>query len=455
MSGTPQSRSRAALTAARAPEQGILNPMPARQSSAMAPVASAWSAVRGYPLAILLASLAGWTLSNLDQSLFSYAIPGIRSEFHSDLSTIGWILSASFMTTAVITVGIGSLADHYGRKALFVLTLGVSAILVGVQGLAPTLITLGILRTLAFGASNGLAPIVFAYTVEAAPARYRGLFCGALSCGYPLGWFVASLIAAPLVAEHGWRSMFFPALAVVPLAVLLGRSLPESLRFERSRKEITSHSPASDSFAERFKALWAPDLRRRTVLFWLASFLNGGAYAGTAFYFPTFYHEFRHYTESDATYIVGLAYGIGVIGYLSAAVVGEFVLSRRNTIVIWLWTGAAALLGVIWLARDFLQDVLWYAAMACFLYGSQAVMGTFNTEIFPTRVRATALGFSSSFATYAGFAVFPLIVPWVIERIGWQWAFTICSVPLFVLAGVAILGIQNFQSGIDIDAIGQ
>jgi MFS family permease len=340
------------------------------------------------------------------------------------------------------------LTDQYGRKALYVATLAVSAFLVAMQGFAPTLATLAILRTVAFAASNGMAPIVFAYTVEAAPARYRGLFCGALSIGYPLGWFGAALIAAPLLAHHGWRMMFLPALIVIPLAFFLGRRLPES-----KREVAASGSAVQSTFAERFRELWSPELRRRTLLCSAASFLNGGAYAGTAFFFPTFYHEFRGYSESDAAYIVGLGHGIAVFGYLSAAVVGEFVLTRRNTIVTWFWIGSTFLLGVIWFSHSFTMDVLFYAVMACFLYGSQAVMATFNTEIFPTRVRATALGVSSSFATYLGFAIFPLIVPQVIELVGWQWAFTICSVPAFYLAGAAILGLPNFKSGMDVDAI--
>jgi hypothetical protein len=70
------------------------------QAPNAAPVQSPWSSIKGYPLKIFLASLAGWTLTNLDQSLFGYAIPGIRKEFNSDLSTIGWILSVSFVVTA-------------------------------------------------------------------------------------------------------------------------------------------------------------------------------------------------------------------------------------------------------------------------------------------------------------------------------------------------------------------
>jgi MFS family permease len=62
--------------------------------------------------------LFGWTLTNLDQSLFSYAVPGIRREFGKGLEQIAWILSVSFALASVSAVMIA--ADIYGRKIIFV-----------------------------------------------------------------------------------------------------------------------------------------------------------------------------------------------------------------------------------------------------------------------------------------------------------------------------------------------
>jgi len=414
---------------------------------------SLWSTTRGEPLFVFLVCLAGWTLSNLDQSLFGYAIPGIRAEFGSALSDIGWILSASFLAAAVLTVILGVLSDTKGRKPLFIATLAISALLVGMQAFAPTFLVLAIIRVAAFGVSNGLAPIVLAYNVEVAPARLRGIFTGFLNCGYPLGWFIGSLIAAPLIATHGWRAIFLPALLVIPLALLLSRWLPESKRF-RDASLTGTRTHSRGDLGLRFAALFDKRLRRRTIACMTANFLFGGAYAGTAFYLPTFYHEVRGYPISRATYIVGLAYGLGTLGYILAAIVGEFVLSRRNTSALWFVAGAASLTCMVWLPSTFAEDVVAFGVTAAFFYGSQAVFGTFSTEIFPTRIRATAMAFSASFANYLGFAIFPLIVAWAVPRIGWQWAFTLVSAPMLCLAAMAILQIENFQSGIDVDAIG-
>ena len=82
--------------------------------------------------------------------------------------------------------------------------------------------TLTLFRAMGFGLSGGLSPITNALTVENAPDRLRGISMGVLQCGYPLGWLLASLVAAPLLRDYGWRASCFAALGVVPVALLLG-----------------------------------------------------------------------------------------------------------------------------------------------------------------------------------------------------------------------------------------
>ena len=52
----------------------------------------AWSALAGYPLLIFFACLFGWSLTSMDQSLFGYAIPGIRAEFGAGIVAASWRL---------------------------------------------------------------------------------------------------------------------------------------------------------------------------------------------------------------------------------------------------------------------------------------------------------------------------------------------------------------------------
>ena len=389
----------------------------------------------------------------MDQSLFGYAIPGIREEFGAGIDEIGWVLSLSFIFAACSSALIGVAADRFGRKTLFVFCLAVSAALVGLHAFVTGLVTLTILRMLAFGISNGLSPITNSFVAEAAPARFRGMLVGLLQCGYPLGWFVASLLVVPLIANFNWRFIFAPALLVIPIAFVLVHRLPESARFQQAREtEMAKGSPKGFPI-QKIGQLFAPDLRRRTLTCMVAFFMFGGAYAGTAFYFPSYFHEFRGYSLEDATAIVGTAYGVGALGYVAVAFLGEFAFTRRNMCILWNWLGAAAMAGLVWLPSQYYQDLIWFGLMASFFYGSAAALSMFFIEIFPTRIRATAAGFAASFAMNIGHAVFPVLVAWAIQGIGWQWAFTLAVVPPLSICGLAVLSLPSIRSGLDLDDI--
>lgn len=413
---------------------------------------SIYSDLKGYPLTVFCVALFAWSLANMDQAFFGFVIPDIRSEFAASLTDISWILTGSFVFAAICVVLIGMAADRYGRRVVLVACLIVSALLVGLHALAPTLLLLGVFRALAFGISGGLSPITNTYTVEAAPNRYRGLMTGLLQCGYPIGWFLASLLSVPVMAAYGWRSVFFLALLVIPLALVIGRFLPESKRYEANRQSASNESEANAG-ATGIKALFAPDLRRRTILMALAFFTYGGAYAGTAFYFPNFYTDVRGYTLEQATALIGLSYGVGVLGYAAAAFTGEFVMTRRNTTVVWLWVGALSVLGLIWLPTNYAQDFVCFCIMASFFYGTNGVIATLLAEGFPTRVRATGAALAGSAALNLGFATYPVLVAKAIESVGWQWAFTVAVVPSLLVAGLAVLALPNTRSGLDVDDI--
>ncbi len=414
----------------------------------------AWSALAGYPLLIFFACLFGWSLTSMDQSLFGYAIPGIRDEFGAGIEQVGWVLSLSFIFAAFASVAIGMMADRFGRRIMFIACLSVSALLVGLHALVIGLLSLTVMRMLAFGISNGLSPITNAYVAEAAPARYRGLLVALLQCGYPIGWFVASLFVAPLIATWGWRYIFLPALLVIPIAFLIARYLPESRRFEEVRSAGSNH-PAGEArhFLTTLGPLFRPQLRYKTLACFTAFFLFGGAYAGTAFYFPTYFNEFRGYSVEEATAIVGISYGVGVLGYFAVAIIGEFYMTRRNTCALWAALGALATLGLLWLPDTYLEDVIWFGLMAGFFYGNAAALSMLLVETFPTHIRATAAGFAGSFGLNLGHATFPLLVAYAIPVIGWQWSFTLAVVPSMLIAGLAILTLQNIPSGLDVDEV--
>ena len=354
------------------------------------------------------------------------------------------------MVAAGMMVLMGLAADHYGRSRVFTVCLILPAFLVGLHAFAPDILSLTMLRALAFGFTVSMIPLATTYTAEVSPARYRGLLAGLLQVGYPIGWFLASLITVPILAAYTWREIFLPAFLIIPVAVVVSLFLSESERFLVRRRNVESEDKLH--WADHVKTLTEPVFQRRVVLCATLLFLHGGAYAGTAFYFPTFLTEARGYSEEDAVGITGLSYGIGVLGYVAAAIVGEFFLTRRNTIALWMSIGMLAFLGLMWLGGTRATDIFWFAVMSVFFYGAVAVQLPLVAELFPTKARATAAAICGA-AAQLGFATYPVFVAQLVEPLGWRWAFTVVVVPSLALAVAATLGLENARSGMTLEEI--
>ena len=400
----------------------------------------------GHSPAVFLVCLAVWTLTNMDQALFGYAIPGILTEFHLPLTVVGLVLTVSFVAAAILVVAAGVVADRLGRGLTLVVLLAASALMVGLQGFAGGIVVLTLFRALGFGLSGGLSPITNTLVVENATPASRGLAMGVLQCGYPLGWLLASLFAAPLLQHYGWRAACFAAFAVVPLALplfwVLRRSPPRA-GVAAPAAPVTNRSGARGLF----------DREHRTVSLATMAvfFMFGGAYAGSAFFFPTFFTEARGYTAAHAASLVGLSNGVAVFGYLGAAWVGERLIPRRNVFILWCLGGAAALGGLLWWSVGPVQDMVWFGLTAALFFGSQAVLPVLVAELFPTEIRATALAVCASAPLSLGFAVFPLVVPAVVGAVGWPMGLTIVVAPLLVGCALIALILPNRPSGLAMD----
>ncbi len=418
----------------------------ATAAEAISGVSSRRRMLLGVDASVFLVCLAAWTLTNMDQALFGYALPGILAEFKLPLEAAGIVLTISFGAAAVLVIGAGVAADRFGRAVTLVVLLVGSAVMVGLQGFAGGIVVLALLRALGFGLSGGLSPITNVLVVENAAPRARGVAMGLLQCGYPLGWLIASLFAAPLLQHYGWRAACFLAFAVVPLGGLIWLVL--------RRRGLDGPQPSAEAVTgpkPGVRLLFEPRYRRATLATMAVFFMFGGAYAGSAFFFPIFFTQDRGYTPAQAASLVGLSNGVAVFGYIGAALVGEYVLTRRNVFVLWCLGGAGALLGLLWLSVGHTQDMIWYAVMAALFFGSQAVLPVLIAEVFPAEVRATALAVCASAPLSAGFAVFPLIVPLVVTALGWKPGLALVAAPLLVGAALAALILPNRRSGLALE----
>src|SRR6201999_3128041 len=92
--------------------------------------------------ALVAVSLATF-MSYLDNNVVNVALPTIQRSLHLSVSGLEWVVSSYLLVFAGLLLAGGRLADHYGRKRLFVIGLGIftaSSLAAGLAGSGGVLI---------------------------------------------------------------------------------------------------------------------------------------------------------------------------------------------------------------------------------------------------------------------------------------------------------------------------
>jgi len=400
------------------------------------------------PLKVFFICWVAYATSQMDLALFGYALPLILEEWNLDRSDLRWILFCSFAGGGVVLVWLGTLTDRLGRKRMLVGSILASSGFVAGHGLVTGPIGLAVMRGAAIATGGLTYPVSGAMVTEVAPARWRGIYAGLLQTGYPAGWFLAAMFAAPLLTILGWRLLFLVGLLSIPYAWVVHRTLRESHRFNTQNAEHRSLGSR-----DRILMLLRPPYRSRTVTLFCAQFLFVVAYGGTALLFPLYFTEERGFSIGSSATLVGFGNAIAIIGYLGAALIGEFVLSRRNTVVVWTLAGGLGFLWLVWGTQGYGDSLLAFGVMSIFFYGAAAVKFAFVAEVFPTELRATGLALASSLAVTLGTAIGPVLVLTAVDQWGWDIAFSMFgAIPLF-LAGIFYLFLTPVPSGIEVEDV--
>ena len=415
------------------------------------------SDLKGTPIITFFLCFFVMVMSTADQALFSYAIPGIIDEFGITLEQIGLLLTYSFVIASVVLLFTGTISDKIGRRKMFVFLLCSSAFFVGLHSISESFSILSICRMLGFAIAAGLYPITLTIVIEVAPSRLRGMFGGLLQISYPMGFFLASLIAAPLIGDYGWRSIFYPAFLVIPLALLIGLKLKEPEVFTQLQKRNNDETKTLDksfSYAiSRIKELFSKTLISRTLICFFGTFFLSLAIGGITYFLPTFLVNDRGISQSLAAQISGLSYLIGAPGYIIASSVGEFITTRRNTVVLWAWLGSLAFVFTIWFAEGPLMLIFGFGLTVMFLFGTESVRMPLLGEIFPTHIRATATSIVGSIGVTFGWLIVPIVLTKLSPLIGWNMTWTLCAILPVLLSGFLFLALKNYPSGVDINKI--
>ncbi len=419
-------------------------------------------------LKVLTGSGLGWALDAMDVGLVSFILAALIAEWSLTGEQASWIASAGFVGMAIGASLGGLLADRFGRRSVFAVTLLVYGLATGASALVGGLAALIVLRVVVGLGLGAELPVASTYVSEFAPARMRGRLIVILEAFWAVGWTAAALIGYLVIpnVDEGWRWAF--ALGAIPAvyALVVRWGLPESARWlerqgrraeadavvarfeesasvgteRRRRAAVSIAPPTAVSGGARLRALWAPEFRVRTAALWTVWFCVNFSYYGAFIWIPSilFAQGYDLVKSFGFTLIITLAQ---LPGYAVAAWLIE-VWGRRVTLSVFLAGSAVA---AVLFGTATTEGAIIAAGMALsfFNLGAWGALYAVTPEMYPTSLRATGSGWAAGVGRIASI-VAPLVVPFLLGVGGAPLLFVVFAA-FFVVAAAAAWGLVDVR----------
>jgi putative MFS transporter len=359
-----------------------------------------------------------------DIFVVAYIGAALQQSGFLSLKQFSFLVASGFLGMFFGTIFFGMGSDRMGRRVSFITLLLIYSVFTLAAAFAPSASWLIAMRFFAGVGIGAEIVVIDTYVTEMVPSHARGRYVAITQvagfCAVP----VAAILSRMLVPTHflmaGWRWVMVIGGSGALLTWWFRRRLPESPRWLESRGRVAEADAAlrmleAESFAKapatsvitaaesaepksqteggRFAELWRPPYLRRTVMLIIFQALQTIGFYGFANWAPTFLLKrgFSLVHSLEYTMLIAL---ISPVGPILCAWTADR-LERKWTIV------ALALLvaglGVGFGNARTAAEVVAFGALLtlCNLWFS-AAFHAFQAELFPTRIRATGVGFTYS-----------------------------------------------------------
>lgn len=393
---------------------------------------------------VLLAAQLGWMLDAMDFLLFTFALKAIQKEFGLSSSSMGFLTSVALIAGAAGGILFGRLADRMGRvKAM---TLSMLVYSVATAGLATSsglwhLIFWRSVVGLGMGGEWSCGSVLVS---ETWPAEHRARAIGIMQSGWAIGALIAAGLSALILEPFGWRALFLVGISPALVALVIRRTVPEP--------EIWTSSRAAKPIIAR--GMFSRTFLRRTILASSLSSVVLIAYWGVFSWLPAFLATPVGEGGAGLTLTRSAAWMIAVqlgafAGYLSFGWIADSI-GRRPAFTIFM-IGAAIVVPVFaFSARSGLVLLVVGPLVGFFGSGYFSMFGALLSELFPTRIRASAQGFCYNIGRLASAAA-PYLIGLAAETKGLGLALAITSL-FFAVGGILVWTLPETR-GTDLEAL--
>jgi EmrB/QacA subfamily drug resistance transporter len=154
----------------------------------------------------------------LEISSVPVILPTLEKVLHGNLKDMQWIMNAYTIACATVLMAVGSLADRYGRRRIFIISLvlfGITSLICGLAQSTSVLIVSRFLQGVGAGAMQICQVAILSHRFQEGRERSKAFATWGIVFGIGLGF--GPIIGGMIVAVLSWHWVF---LIHVPLAIL-------------------------------------------------------------------------------------------------------------------------------------------------------------------------------------------------------------------------------------------
>src|SRR5437762_2693064 len=379
----------------------------------------------------LVAGGLGWMLDAMDVMLYSLVLSHLMRDLGMGKGTAGALNSLTLLASAIGGIAFGFVADRVGRTRALMVSILVYSVASGACGLSRTIVQLAICRFILGLGMGGEWTTGAALIAETWRPEHRGKALGLMQSTWAIGEMLAIAVVALVLPSFGWRAVFFVGVLPAVIVFWIRRRVPESEIWLRQGQPTSAGS---------LRILWRPDLRRNAIV---ATAMNACAmfgYWGLFTWIPAYLslpvEQGGRGLDLMKTTTWLLIMGIGKwLGYAWFGFFADSV-GRRRTYVTYLIV-AAALVPLFGAARTPAWLLLLGPLVAFFGTGYFSGFSAIVSELFPTEIRATAMGLTYNIGRGVSAAA-PAVVGLLAARFGLGPALLLQAAAFFAAALLAL-----------------
>lgn len=396
-------------------------------------------------------------LDGFDTAAIGYVAPSLLKEWGIAKPALGPVLSAALFGLAAGALSAGPLADRLGRKKVLVGSVFVLGLFTLLSSQAANLEQLTVLRFITGVGLGAAMPNAVTLMSEFCPSSRRALLTNAMFCGFPLGAALGGFLAAWMIPQWGWRSVFELG-GIVPLlmVLLLVLVLPESVRYmvakSQPRERIAAalariHASARDiatfhqsetrqevAGKQGLGVVLSPAYRTGSLMLWLAYFMGLVIFYGVINWMPVLFKEGG--IDPKVAMQISALFPLGGIG----AVFCGWLMDRFNADRI-IAIGFALTALSIYAIGQSVGDV---GLLMVVVFVAGTVMNTAQSSLpalaaafYPTQGRATGVSWMLGIGRFGGIAGSFLVAELARRQLGFEQVFLVLAIP-GVIAAVAL-----------------